>query len=156
MAQGPSIIQYDLQEYLRTSFPFRLVYLFFLLLWLSCVRTRTGWSLHVHVDYIYSHARWELPYATQVFVVALRYVFRALINSLVCWLYTCTTRIPGKGLTHWWMDGLTDRHNCTPTHLQKSYPAEWEVNSSQVRLAVHVIHHFMLEADWGKWRWMNR
>ena len=36
------------------------------------------------ISCIYSHARRELPQATQVFVVFMCDVFRALINSLVC------------------------------------------------------------------------
>ena len=44
------------------------------------------WSLF---PCIYSHARWELPSATQVFVAAsVCDVFQALINSLVCWFCT--------------------------------------------------------------------
>ena len=40
------------------------------------------WSLCT----LYSHdSRWELPWAIQVFVVVLCYVFPALINSLLCW-----------------------------------------------------------------------
>ena len=40
----------------------------------------------VFVPSIYSHARWEFPSATQVFVAVFRDVFQALINSLVFWV----------------------------------------------------------------------
>ena len=51
----------------------------------SIMRVYLWWSLCTLC--LYSHARWELQQATQVFLMCSCDVFRVLINSLVCWFF---------------------------------------------------------------------
>ena len=97
-------------------------------------------SCGVYVPCIYSHARWELPQATQVFVV-LFYVFRALINSLVCRLCypTHTDKVSfGHTRTHQNIPCF----NCTT--LGEVSPT-WIIGCPQVEAAIFfTMVHFMI------------
>ena len=45
-----------------------------------------------YVLYVYSHARWVLPQATKVFVVVFVWRHSSVINSLVCWFRTVSSK----------------------------------------------------------------
>ena len=44
-----------------------------------------------NVNFMYAHARWELPQATQVFVAVFMLCISSVINSLVCIMKCCTS-----------------------------------------------------------------